>query len=82
LIITLFLIGVAKTAARYRYVTGPKRTFKMAERSIPEQIIDEFIGEIARQKTLEPKKLFVLDTILRSEKPKKAEILLAIRGDD
>jgi hypothetical protein len=54
----------------------------MAERSIPEQIIDEFIGEIARQKTLEPKKLFVLDTILRSEKPKKAEILLAIRGDD
>jgi hypothetical protein len=54
----------------------------MAERSIPEQIIDEFIGNIAKQKTLGPEKLFVLETILRSEKPKKADILKAIKGDD
>lgn len=54
----------------------------MAEKSIPEQIVDEFIGEIARQKIVEPEKLFVLATILRSEKPKKADILKVIKGDD
>jgi hypothetical protein len=54
----------------------------MADKSIPEQIIDDFMGKITRQKILEPEKLFVLKAILDTAKPKKADILRAIRGDD
>ena len=54
----------------------------MAEKSIPEQIIEEFVGKIARQEILEPEKLFILKTVLISDKPKKVDILKAIRGDD
>ncbi len=54
----------------------------MAEKSIPEQIIEEFVGKIARQGILEPEKLFILKTVLSSDKPKKAFILKAIREDE
>lgn len=54
----------------------------MSEKSIPEQIIDEFIDEINRQRTLTPEKLLILKTILLSEKPKKADILMAIKWSD
>lgn len=55
---------------------------KMTEKSIPEQIIEEFVGKIARQEILEPEKLFILKTVLNSDKPKKALILRAIREDE
>jgi hypothetical protein len=54
----------------------------MAEKSIPEQIIDDFMGKIAKQRILEPETLFVLKAVLDTDKPKKADILKAIRGDD
>ena len=54
----------------------------MAEKSIPEQIIEEFVGKIARQGILEPEKLFILKTVLSSDKPKKAFILKALKEDE
>ena len=54
----------------------------MAEKSIPDQIIDDFVGKIAKQVILEPEKLYVLKAVLSSEKPKKADILKAIKWDD
>ncbi len=54
----------------------------MAEKGIPEQIVDEFLGEIARQEVLNPIKLYALKKILDLDKPKKAEILKAIREDN
>jgi hypothetical protein len=55
---------------------------KMAEKSIPEQIIEEFVRKIARQEILEPEKLFVLKAVLSFDKPKKVDILKAIREDE
>lgn len=54
----------------------------MAEKSIPDQIIDDFMGKIEKQGILDPEKLQALKEILNNDKPKKAEILQAIRGDD
>ena len=54
----------------------------MAKKSIPEQIIEEFVGKISKNEILEPEKLFILKTVLSSDKPKKADILKAIKGDD
>ena len=54
----------------------------MAEKSIPEQIIDEFVVKVAHQGVLEPERLTYLKILLKTEKPKKADILKAIRGDD
>jgi hypothetical protein len=54
----------------------------MAEKSIPQQIIDDFMGKITRQEIIDPEKLFVLKAVLDTDKPKKADILKAIRGDE
>ena len=54
---------------------------KMAEKSITEQVIDKFIGKITKQEILKEEKLFVLKAVLDSDKPKKADILKAIREE-
>ena len=54
----------------------------MAEKSIPEKIIEAFVGNVARQEILEPAKLFILKAVLSSDKPKKADILKVIKEED
>ncbi len=54
----------------------------MTEKSIAEQIVDEFIGNIAKTEVIDEKRLEKLKTVLNSEKPKKADILKAIKEDE
>lgn len=53
----------------------------MAEKSIPEKIVDVFLEKVTKQKVLNKDKLDSLKTVLKSDLPKKADILKAIREE-
>lgn len=52
----------------------------MPEKSISEQIIDEFIEGIGKAEILDKKRIDSLKAVLDSDKPKKADILKALEG--
>jgi hypothetical protein len=51
----------------------------MAEKSISDQIVDEFIESIEKSKIIYGDRLAKLKTVLNSDKPKKNEILKALK---
>ena len=53
----------------------------MAEKSIPEKIVDVFLEKVTKQKVLDVDKLDSLKTVLKSDLPKKADILKAIKEE-
>jgi len=62
-------------------ISSDERGVKMAEKSIPEQIIDDFLEKITQKKILDKEKIADLKDVLSSEQPKKADILKAIKED-
>ena len=54
----------------------------MAEKSLAEQIVDEFVENVAKTEVIDEKRLGKLKTVLNSEKYKKADILEAIKEED
>lgn len=50
----------------------------MIDKSIAEQIVDEFIEIVTKTEILDRECLVKLKTVLNSDKPKKADILKAI----
>ena len=55
---------------------------KMAEKSIPEKIADDFLEKITKQEILDKERLEKLKTVLNSDQPKKADILKAIKEEE
>ena len=54
----------------------------MSEKSISEQIIDEFIDRVKDTKIVDTDRLIKLKTVLDSGRPNKADILEAIKEAD
>ena len=54
----------------------------MAEKSIAEQIVDEFIKNVTKSKIIDSERLVKLKIVLNSDKPKKADILEAITEEE
>ncbi len=54
----------------------------MAEKSIPEKIVDDFLEKITKQEILDKERLEKLKTVLNSDQPKKADILKAIKEEE
>jgi len=54
----------------------------MAEKSIPEKIVDDFLEKITKQEILDKERLEKLKTVLNSDQPKKADILEAIKEEE
>lgn len=54
----------------------------MAEKSISEQIIDDFMEKVSVSKILPNDQQKALKETLKSDKVKKADILIAIKEDD
>jgi hypothetical protein len=54
----------------------------MSEKSISEQIIDEFIESLEKTGKIDKDNLVKLKVILDTEKPKKADILHAMGGTE
>jgi hypothetical protein len=50
----------------------------MAEKSISEQIVDEFIESVAKTEIIDKERLAELKIVLNSDKPKKPYILRVI----
>lgn len=55
---------------------------KMAEKSIPEKIVDDFLEKITEREILDKERLEKLKTVLNSDQPKKADILKAINEEE
>lgn len=54
----------------------------MAEKSIPEKIVDGFLEKITEQGILDKEKLDSLKAVLNSNQPKKVDILKAIKEQE
>lgn len=54
----------------------------MAEKSISEQIVIEFIDKVAKSEIVDADRLEKLKDVLNSDKPKKADIIKAISKED
>ena len=54
----------------------------MAEESIPDKIVDDFLEKITQQEILDEDRLEKLKTVLNSDQPKKADILKAIKEEE
>lgn len=54
----------------------------MTTKSVSQQIIDEFIAELAKAKTLEQPRLDLLKVLLRSGKFKKDDIAKLLKEED
>jgi hypothetical protein len=55
---------------------------KMAEKSISEKIVDDFLKKITNQEILDKERLEKLKTVLNSDQPKKVDILKAIKEEE
>ena len=54
----------------------------MAEKPIPEKILDDFLEKITKQEILDKERLEKLKTVLNSDQPRKADILKAIKEEE
>ncbi len=54
----------------------------MTEKSIPEQIIEDFIGKLSKNSIFSKERLKILKRVLNSNNPKKQDILNAITKND
>jgi hypothetical protein len=54
----------------------------MTEKSIAEQIVDEFVENVAKTEVIDQNRLGKLKIVLNSDRPKKADILEAIKEED
>jgi len=54
----------------------------MPETSISEQIVNEFIESVEKSEIIDGDRLAILKTVLNSDKPKKADILEAIKEEE
>ena len=64
------------------FLTAIKGGLTVPEKSISEQIIDEFIDNIEKAEIIDNESLTRMKAALGSDKPKKADILKAIGGSE